>query len=393
MRGRGGPIVISAALVTLLAAGAGSPTPAPRVQFVFTSDAHYGIRRPAFRGRADVPAGVVNHALVEAINALPAEKFPPDQGVAAAEPVGAIDFVAEGGDVANREEGTGADAVQPASASWEEFRADYLEGVRTRDAAGRPTPVFVVPGNHDVSNAVGFYTPMTPRTDGSALVAMFNLMMRPAVPLTTTTFDVRRDVVLCARQVGGVRFEFVQLWPDSRARRWLDDDLARVDPGTPVILITHDQPGAQAKHFTNPNPLHDVNDRDRFENLLVDPLADGATIDAPTTIEQGQLEAFLGRHRNLVAYFHGNSNWNEFYEWKGPAKRVTIHTFRVDSPMKGAQSGRDESKLSFQVVTIDPVARQLTAREYLWNSRTSNHGAWGTSRTIALTARIDRAGS
>ena len=63
--------------------------------------------------------------------------------------------------------------------------------------------------------------------------------------------------------------------------------------------------------------------------------------------------------------------------------------------MKGAQSGSDESRLSFQVVTIDPVAKQLTAREYLWNSRpgTSHPGSWGASKTIALTARSDRAGN
>jgi hypothetical protein len=151
--------------------------------------------------------------------------------------------------------------------------------------------------------------------------------------------------------------------------------------------VAHDQPEAQAKHFTNPNGRHDINARDKFENLLADPLADGTTVDAPTTIEQHALETFLARHRNITAYFHGNSNWNEFYDWRGPEHLATLHTFRADSPMKGSQSADDESRLSFHVATIDAATHALTVRECLWNVRLDDPAApcvWGDTRTVDL---------
>ena len=51
--------------------------------------------------------------------------------------------------------------------------------------------------------------------------------------------------------------------------------------------------------------------------------------------------------------------------------------------MKGAQSANDESRLSFQVVAIDPASHQLTVREGLWNI-TADHVVWGESSTQAL---------
>jgi hypothetical protein len=50
--------------------------------------------------------------------------------------------------------------------------------------------------------------------------------------------------------------------------------------------------------------------------------------------------------------------------------------------MKGNFSATDPSKLSFQVVTIDNAAKNMTVREYLWNTR-----SWGASRTISLAPR------
>src|SRR5262249_43016850 len=218
--------------------------------------------------------------------------------------------------------------------------------------AGHRAPVFVVPGNHDASNAVGWWKPMTPPTDPTAIVGMYNVMMRPAAR-TPASYTYATDRVLTSRDIGGVHFLFVQVWHDSGARRWMDGDLARVSGETPVVIFTHDQPDVEAKHLQNPNGTHDLNGRDRFENLLVDSLQDGTTIDTPTLIEQRELESFLTRHANVVAYFHGNSNWNQFYDWKGPSQRLRLHTFRVDSPMKGAESASDETRLSFHVVTMD----------------------------------------
>ena len=99
------------------------------------------------------------------------------------------------------------------------------------------------------------------------------------------------------------------------------------------------------------------------------------------------------RHRNITAYFHGNSNWNEFYDWTGPSHALTLHTFRVDSPMKGAVSGDDETRLSFQVADIEPSTRMLTVRECLWNADPSHPTAplaWGGSTTVALAPRPKR---
>ncbi len=307
------------------------------VQFAFTSDAHYGLTRPTFRGRANVSAHDVNAALVAAMNALPSTTFPDDEGVGAGAEVGAIDFVAEGGDVANREEIVDGVAIQPASVSWRQFVADYVDGLSLTGRSGQRTPLFVVPGNHDASDAIGFWKPMTPRTDASAMVGIFNLMMRPAVARTAATYRYDADRVLTSRDIGGIHFVFLQVWPDSRARRWMESDLARVDPDTPVVIVTHDQPDVEAKHLLNPNGVHDLNDHDRFENLLADVFADGPTIDGATIVEQRALEQFLAAHPNVAAYFHGNSNWNEFYEWTGPSHAVRLHTFRVDSPMKGRE--------------------------------------------------------
>jgi len=95
----------------------------------------------------------------------------------------------------------------------------------------------------------------------------------------------------------------------------------------------------QSKHLINPNGAHKVNDTDKFENLLSDVFADGNNIDAPSTIEQGQFEAFLRRHPNVTAYFHGNSNWHQVYEWNGPTRSVRLHTVRVrchDNPSLGS---------------------------------------------------------
>ena len=360
------------------------------LQFVFTSDAHYGITRPRFRGQSNVDARVVNEALVAAIDRLPGAVFPPDGGLRAGQKVGAIDFVAESGDVANREEEDSGRQVQPASVSWSQFKADYLDGLTVTDAAGRRSPVFVVPGNHDVSNAVGFYRPMTPPTDASSMVAIYNLMMRPAPPLTEATYDYHRDRVFTSRDLDGVHFVFITIWPDSRTRAWMEKDLARVSAATPVAIVAHDQPDAQAKHFVNPNGAHGLDPHDAFENLLADPLSDGTTIKTAPLAEQRALESFLRRHPNITAYFHGNSNWNQFYDWTGPDHTVAIHTFRVDSPMKGRFSRQDETKLSFQVASFDPASRTMTVRECLWNTAPADPSAplaWGGSTTVALAPR------
>jgi hypothetical protein len=346
-----------------------TPAAQPRpIRFAFTSDAHYGLTRAHFRGRDQVDAQAVNAALVDAINQA-----------------GPLDFVVQGGDLANRQEDSELGPIQRSAVSWAQFSHDYVDGLTATTTAGRKAPLYLVPGNHEVSNAIGFYKPMRPPIDKTALVEIYNRMMQPARPKTPATYDYGRDRVLYSHTLGGVHFVFVTIWPDSAARAWLENDLRSVDRSMPVVLFAHDQPESQAKHFTNPNGAHDINAVDRFENLLDDRLADGPSIESPTIVEQRELERFLSRHRNVRAYFHGNSNWNEFYDWTGPDHHAALAVFRVDSPMKGAVSATDETRLSFQVASIDAATQSMTVRECLWNADPANPSlTWGESRTLSL---------
>jgi hypothetical protein len=188
------------------------------------------------------------------------------------------------------------------------------------------------------------------------------------------------------------------MWPDSAARSWMDSDLRKVSSTTPVVLFTHDEPNIETKHLMNPNGAHTINATDSFENLVLGEAGGYATSTAITgdsNAEQRALVSWLKSHKNVVAYFHGNTNYNEFYSYAGPDSDISLNTFRVDSPMKGMVSGVDSitapyigvgdpTQLSYQVISIDPTATQMTVREYLWNTKT-----WGTSTTVSLSPRAN----
>src|SRR5215472_14462074 len=79
-----------------------------QVQFIFTSDVHYGLARTTpFRGSTNVDAQIVNAAMVSQINRVPEAVFPKDGGDGADQLVGSFDFVAIGGDITNRQESDG----------------------------------------------------------------------------------------------------------------------------------------------------------------------------------------------------------------------------------------------------------------------------------------------
>jgi hypothetical protein len=277
----------------------------------------------------------------------------------------------------------------------------------------------MTPGNHDVSNAIGYYkAPLNTSSgiDATSYAAIYNLMMKPASDLTNAAFigstpDVATAAasyaskrVVTSRDVNGVHFVFVGMWPDSIARPLIDANLATIAATTPVIIFTHDQPTSEAKHFTNPNsatlPVTPINATNKFENLLSDVYADsqgtGNTPGTSTDLEQTSFVAWLKTHKNIVAYFHGNDNKNEFYTYPDPVTKplgaendIKLPVFRVDSPMKGSITGNDAadgkgdpSKLSFQVISIDSDAKKMTVREYLWNAK-----AWGASITVSLAPR------
>jgi hypothetical protein len=212
------------------------------------------------------------------------------------------------------------------------------------------------------------------------------------MPRTNVTYNYSADKINYSRDIAGVHFLFVNMWPDSVQRIWMEKDLANVVSTTPVIIFTHDQPDCEAKHFTNPNGTHDINSIDKFENVVEERFKDADTIKVESTIEQRNLVAFLKVHKNIKAYFHGNDCNNEFYIYKGPDNDISLNVFRVDSPVKGIISGTeaedgmgDETKLSFQTIVIDGDAKTMTVRECLWNtSGSASPIVWGISSTISL---------
>ena len=387
-------ISVNLSRVLLLVVCVVAVTAAAPVTFVFTSDVHFGITRGYFRGGANVDATVVNTALVRAVNSLPSAVFPADTGVRSGQSVGAVDFAVITGDLTNRME-LYPIHIQSATASWAQFNACWIDGLALKDARGVRTPLWFVPGNHDVSNAIGSPSKMVPVKDATSLVEIYNRMMRPATLRTKDTYDYAKDKIIYSHEVGGAHLIFLTIWPDTSARAWIEEDLKTVPAGVPVFIFCHDPPEIDARHLTNPYGKHDINSGDKYENVVGDIYADVALAspsngkpDGPTLIEQRALAKFLKAHRNIVGYFHGHSNWTEFSTWKGPDTDLALNVFRADSPMKGSFSGKDETKLSFQVVVFDAVAGRLTARECLWNTRPMSEDsaplAWGESRTVSI---------
>lgn len=357
---------------------------ASTIEMIFTSDAHFGITRKAFRGDSNVISDRVNKAMIAQMNSLPALTFPADNGVDAGKKISAIDYLIEGGDIANRME----IPIQSAAKSWAQFSEAYFKGIKLNGHDGQPTRFLIVPGNHDITNAIGFYKPMQPPTDPSSMVNIYNLMLKPAKLMTNAAYNYAADKINYSRDIKGIHFIFITLWPDSAERIWMEKDLDGISKTTPVIIVTHDEPECEAKHFTNPAAPHDMTKQNKFENLVTEYYKEGyAAVKGRTNLEQRGWVKFLKSHPNIKAYFHGNTNFNEFYTYKGPDNDVSLPVFRVDSPMKGEISSKDETKLSFQLISIDPVNLKLTARECLWNTDPSDPSAkvvFGESKTISL---------
>ena len=356
------------------------------IEMVFTSDAHYAITRKKFRGDTNVDAHVVNAAMIRQINSVPGLTLPPDGGVASGQKVQAVDYLIQTGDIANRMEVP----YQSAAASWAQFTLDYIKSVTLTGRDGKPATLLLAPGNHDISNAVGFYKPMQPKTDPTSMVQIYNLMLHPATPKTNANYNYATDKINYSLNIHGIHFMFITLWPDSAERIWMQKDLDTVGAKTPVIVLCHDEPTCEAKHFTNPVAPFDINAQSKFENLVSERYKEGTTAasdDGVTDIEQRGWVKFIKQHPNIKAYFHGNSNWNEFYVYKGPDNDVALNTFRVDSPMKGKYSSKDETKLSFQLISLAPEKQLLTVRECLWDTDSGNPAAkvvFGQTKTVSL---------
>jgi len=354
----------------------------PQINMIYTSDSHYGITRANFQGATSVNSQVVNAALVAKINGMPSVILPNDNGISAGKPVGTIDFVINTGDIANRQES--ASSIQSAAASWTQFSTDYINGLTLKNSLDQNTKLLLAPGNHDVSNAIGYTKTLAPAIDKTSMVNIYNMMMNPTTPKTTADYNYTTDKVNYSKNIGGVHFMFVNMWPDLTNRTWMATDLASISATMPVVIFTHDQPDIETKHLYNPNGTGTINSTDKFENMVEETSKE--LITAPSLAEQRGFADFVKNHPNIKAYFHGNSNWNQFYTYKGPDNNIALRTIRVDSPMKGEPSATQENKVSYQVITLDPVSKNMTVRECLWNP-TSTNGApvqWGASITFAL---------
>ena len=355
-----------------------------QIQMIYTSDSHYGITRANFQGAANVDAHVVNAAMVAKMNGMSILSFPADNGIKAGQLVGPIDYIINTGDISNRSES--ASAYQSSAASWAQFATDYLGGVTLKNRSNQNAQFLLAPGNHDVSNAIGYYKTLNPLTDKTSIVNIYNQMMKPTTPKTTSDYNYTTDKINYSKNIGGVHFMFVTLWPDSTNRIWMANDLASISATMPVVIFTHDQPDIETKHLRNPNGTHTINSTDKFENMVEETCKDGLNTSVSSAMEQRGFAAFVKLHPNIKAYFHGNSNWNQFYTYTGPDNNIALKTIRVDSPMKGEPSATQENILSYQVISLDSISRNMTVRECLWNP-TAINGApvqWGASITFAL---------
>jgi hypothetical protein len=247
--------------------------------------------------------------------------------------------------------------------------------------------LLLTPGNHDISNAIGFHRPLAPLTDNASMVGMYNLEMKPAEPITAQNYDFVKNKIHYAVDMGGVHLLFVSAWPDSSERVWMEQDLKKYPDNQPAFIFTHSFPNVEARFFQNPKGDHSINATDEFENLVEEMYKDGVNVKGSTQMEQQGLVQFLESHPNIKAYFHGHSNFAEFYNWQNNDNGFSMPCFRADSPMKGKFSAKDETKLSFNVISIDPENRKMTVRECLWNThptQTAQQIAWGIEKTISF---------
>ena len=61
------------------------------VQFIFTSDVHFGLTKNSFRGKSNISALEVNKAMVKSMNQLKGQFIPNDNGVYANQVIKGLD--------------------------------------------------------------------------------------------------------------------------------------------------------------------------------------------------------------------------------------------------------------------------------------------------------------
>ena len=413
------------------------------VNFVYTSDNHYGIVRPFFRGGVNVSAQTVNEAMIAKMNTLPSLTFPNDGGVGAGQLVGHIDFLVDTGDLANRSEpqaavgainnvsylgatvnypGNAAYTAAVSSVTWAQYQHDFLGDTNTgnragglltlQDSQGRGIPIFLSPGNHDVSDAIGMLGKIpAANVDATSYVQIYNRMTPYSgkAPIATNVFSNPGDYtninlrVNYSFDIGGVHVQSVNMFPDRQVLDWMSADLATVPASTPVFLFCHvplNMAAGETKVFGTP-----TNTSSTWAGNIPFPLsgADTATSYKDMNSAKQSVADWLMAHPQVKALFSGHDNFNGATGWNGQdangnliaardAAWPGVTLFRVDSPMKGDISGVSatgalagigmETNLSFQVYSFDLATRRLTEREYLYdNTADTNSGAWSVQTT------------
>ncbi len=385
--------------------------PVDTVQFLFSSDCHFGdvtSVSAAFQGATTpVDAVEVNGRARDAMNLLPGVAAPGDYGVNAGVAFGNFDFLAFTGDVASRSVLPPESNGNSSAASFNQWKTIYSDGLTLKDRKGAALPIFLTPGNHDVTNALGGPEVMNPASDPTCFVNIYNWTMKPATPLLTTEFNYNLHKVFNVKVFGGIHFVFLNMWLDAEMQEKLEAYLTNVPTSSPVFIFAHMPPEQTGANFRDPlsngldfpwaggfaNYFRDAMD---ISNVVA-PATAVTTATAPTK-EVKALATFLKAHKNIVAWFHGHDNFNQFRTWNGENSvtvdnkmtQLAIPVFRVDSPMKGKDSAKDPKKLSFQVVTIDTAKKLFTVRECLWNKTNTAGGAiaWGATETFPLGNRV-----
>jgi len=348
------------------------------IHFIFTSDLHFGLTKDKFKSNHKVSAYEVNKALAGVMQHLVGQKIPSDSGVQSSQIINGIEALVITGDIANRME----DGIQSATKSWEEFKKVYIDSLKIKQANHKKTQLLLVPGNHDMSNAIGFHRKMNPKKDPASMIGIYKLMFPKQ---QVTQFDSSVCRIHYSKDLNGVHFIFLSLYPDSAERVWMEKDLKNIAIKTPVLLFAHSIPNVEPRFFENPNGIHDINEEDKFENLVPERYKDGKDVKGLTTIEQNAFVSFIKKHSNIKVYFHGHENFTEYYTYFGPNKDIALNCIRTDSPMKGRLSAKDETKLAFELVSINSNTGLMTVREILWNANQNmNLINWGSMTNINL---------
>ena len=341
------------------------------VTIVYTSDQHYGITRNNFRGETGVNATVVNAAMVAQINKLNATNAPVDSEIGAGKVMN-ISYIITTGDISNRNEG----GTTPSAQTLAQFDNDYTNGITLQNFRGEKPVLLIVPGNHDISNAIGQKKIAVGNEDATTLTTIYNRMMNPAQEKTVDTYNYATDKVNYIRNIAGIQFAFVNMWPDADQRAFIS---ANTNTEFPIFIFAHDEPDVELKHLTGEGLENLVNETPSGETT-----EEGFAGELRDVGVQREFAEFVAANPNIKAYFHGNTNFTEFYTYEGPDTNISLSTFRVDSPMKGEESGSDETLLSFQILSIDKSTQKMTVREVLWNTTSSDDApiVFGEIKTI-----------